>query len=208
MDGEHGGELIAVRHGCSIWNASGRFTGAADVGLSAEGQQEATEAAQVLRQTGVQPSLIVTSALTRARDTAEIIRQVCGWSSRVVVTRGLDERDHGVLEGLTHAQAEQEFGAEHVRVWRRTGAGRPPQGESFQDVLARVENVWATLIRPELDADRTVIVVGHGTSLRCLLVAAGESVERASRFEVPRAQPAFVRRPSGAWEPVVAIPSR
>jgi 2,3-bisphosphoglycerate-dependent phosphoglycerate mutase len=203
MGGDHPGLLVAVRHGCSIWNAADRFTGSADVDLAPEGQREAMEAGLILREANVQPTLLLTSTLRRARFTAEIISEACEWSPRYAATAALDERDHGVLEGLTHQEAEERFGTERVRAWRRTGTGGPPRGESFADVLTRVERAWATLVQPELDADRTVVVVGHGTSVRCLLVAAGGSIERASRFEVPRAQPALIRRPNGRWEPLL-----
>jgi 2,3-bisphosphoglycerate-dependent phosphoglycerate mutase len=203
MPSEPPGRLIALRHGCSTWNAAGRFTGSADVDLSDEGRCEATEAGLVLRRAAIQPALVVSSSLRRARRSAEIVDEVCGWSARLVVTSDLDERDHGVLEGLTLSEAEAEFGAQAVRGWRRTGLGGPPSGESFGDVLARVRRAWEAVIEPVLEQGRTVAVVGHGTSLRCLLVASGAPTEIACEFEVPRARPARITRPEGRWQPLV-----
>jgi 2,3-bisphosphoglycerate-dependent phosphoglycerate mutase len=205
MPAEELGRLIAVRHGCSTWNATGRFTGSADVDLAPLGRDEAFDAGRVLAGAGVEPALVVSSALRRAHKTAGIIADLCSPRPELVRTADLDERDHGVLEGLTHHEAEVRFGVEQVRAWRRTDEGGPPSGESFAQVVTRVRRAWSGVIAPALLQGSTVVVVGHGTSLRGLLVAAGAPSQAASRFEVPRAQPAevgLVIGEAGEWLPL------
>ena len=42
-------KAILVRHGESTWNQENKFTGWADVGLSEKGEQEAKEAAKLIK---------------------------------------------------------------------------------------------------------------------------------------------------------------
>jgi 2,3-bisphosphoglycerate-dependent phosphoglycerate mutase len=63
--------LILVRHGQSVWNASNRFTGWTDVGLSEQGVEEAEEAGRQLAE--IRIDIVHTSDLVRAQRTAEII---------------------------------------------------------------------------------------------------------------------------------------
>jgi 2,3-bisphosphoglycerate-dependent phosphoglycerate mutase len=209
--GTGAGRLIALRHGRSAWNVDRRFTGRVDVDLSAEGRIEAAEAAESLSWAGVRPQLVVTSGLRRTRLTAEILVGACGWDDVPVrASRDLDERDHGVLEGCTPDEAAAQFGADAVREWRRSAYGGPPSGETFEQVACRVRRSWAALVAPELARGGTVLVVGHGTSLRALLVAAlGTPVETAARIEIPTGVPAEIigaagpRRADDTWPALV-----
>ena len=46
-------QLVLLRHGQSVWNAEGKFTGWADVGLTACGVEEAKRAARLLLDAGI-----------------------------------------------------------------------------------------------------------------------------------------------------------
>jgi 2,3-bisphosphoglycerate-dependent phosphoglycerate mutase len=205
------GRLIALRHGRSAWNVDGRFTGRVDVDLAAEGRIEAAEAAEALRWAEVRPDLVVSSSLRRTRQTAEILVAACGWPDVPVQSEpDLDERDHGVLEGHTLAEAATRFGIDAVRGWRRSAHGGPPSGETFDQVLSRVRRCWTDLLEPRLDRGATVLVVGHGTSMRALLaVALGTPAETAARIEIPTGVPAEIlgdagrRRLDDAWPSLV-----
>jgi 2,3-bisphosphoglycerate-dependent phosphoglycerate mutase len=185
------GRLVALRHGRSEWNVTGRFTGSVDVGLSLDGRREARAAARALIETGIDPDLVVTSSLQRTIETGAILVDGCGWTGmRVVSTADLDERGHGVLEGLTRGEAEERFGVAAVRSWRRSAHAGPPSGESFGDDVVRVRRAWSAIVLPALGAGQDVVVVAHGTSMRALLVVAGAlPTARAARTEVETAQP-------------------
>ena len=62
--------LYLVRHGESEWNAEGRLQGQADPALSAAGREQAQALAAIVAQLG--PARVVSSDLTRARDTAAL----------------------------------------------------------------------------------------------------------------------------------------
>src|SRR4029077_5841495 len=62
--------LVLLRHGESVWNAEGLFTGWVDVGLSKQGMAEAEHAGELLAASGLQPRIVHTSVLARAIQTA------------------------------------------------------------------------------------------------------------------------------------------
>ncbi|HEY6811500.1 MAG TPA: histidine phosphatase family protein, partial [Propionibacteriaceae bacterium] len=55
------GTLILLRHGESEWNAKNLFTGWVDVDLSEKGRAEARRGGELLRETGLLPTVVHTS---------------------------------------------------------------------------------------------------------------------------------------------------
>ena len=53
--------LVLLRHGESVWNAEGLFTGWVDVGLSERGAAEAEQAGKLLAGSGLRPDIVHTS---------------------------------------------------------------------------------------------------------------------------------------------------
>ncbi len=64
--------LVLVRHGESVWNSEGLFTGWVDVGLSSKGVDEAVNCGRLLDEAGLRPDVVHTSVLTRAIQTAHL----------------------------------------------------------------------------------------------------------------------------------------
>jgi 2,3-bisphosphoglycerate-dependent phosphoglycerate mutase len=162
-------ELVLLRHGESQWNLENRFTGWVDVPLSPRGEAEARAAGEKLR--GRRIDKVYTSALRRAIDTARLALEQAGMPNLPVERdAALNERMYGDLQGLDKAEAARRFGAEQVRLWRRSYDVRPPGGESLADTAARVLPYWETHLLPELRAGRNLLVVAHGNSLRALVM--------------------------------------
>ncbi len=186
--------LVLLRHGESVWNAKGLFTGWVDVGLSDTGANEAITGGRLLRDAGLRPEIVHTSVLTRAIQTAHLTLEAADllWLP-VVRSWRLNERHYGALQGKNKAQTRGEFGDEQFMLWRRSydvppppiadddpmsQAGDPryahlppellPRSECLKDVLERLLPYWYDAIVPDLAAGRTVLVVAHGNSLRAL----------------------------------------
>src|SRR5262245_23278101 len=162
-------DLILLRHGQSQWNLENRFTGWVDVPLSPKGEEEARAAGTKLR--GRRIDVLFTSVLKRAIDTATLSLEVAG--IRDVPTErdpALNERMYGDLQGKNKAEAAQEFGADQVKIWRRSYDVRPPGGESLADTAARVLPYWESHVLPALRAGKNVLVAAHGNSLRALVM--------------------------------------
>ncbi|MBC7632157.1 2,3-bisphosphoglycerate-dependent phosphoglycerate mutase [Aeromicrobium sp.] len=177
--------LILVRHGESAWNADDRFTGWADVALTAAGRQEARSAGSWLRSEGIVPTSAHTSLLTRALGTTDLVLDACcGSDVPVLRTDRLNERHYGILQGMSRAAAAERYGAARVARWRRGIHDRPPadaagRAESLADVRLRLRPYLDDELLPALDAGQTVLVVSHGNTLRMLI----QALERLSDVE-------------------------
>ena len=210
------GKLVFLRHGQSAWNLDNRFTGWTDVDLTDQGRAEAAEAGRLLAAEGLTFDVAFTSVLKRAIRTLWITLDALDlmW---IPVERSyrLNERHYGALQGLNKAETVAAHGAEQVQVWRRSYDIPPPPlaeddprqarfdrryarlppadlpaTESLKDTLARVEPYWHTRIAPELAANRDVLVVAHGNSLRALVkMLDGMSDAEIVEFNIPTGVP-------------------
>src|SRR5437879_3491760 len=88
----HFASLLLLRHGQSTWNVEHRWAGGANPPLSAEGRASARSIADQLARLAL--AGLVSSALMRARETAEIIAERLGFD-QVVVDSRLNERAAG-----------------------------------------------------------------------------------------------------------------
>jgi 2,3-bisphosphoglycerate-dependent phosphoglycerate mutase len=187
--------LILLRHGQSTWNQENLFTGWYDADLSEQGRDEGRAAGVALAEAGVEPDVVHTSVQVRAIRTADLALDEMGrrW---LPVRRSwrLNERHYGALQGKDKAETTAEFGADQVKVWRRSYdipppaldrddprhprfdpryAGLPPDllpaTECLADVVTRMLPYWYDALVPDLAAGRTVLVAAHGNSLRALI---------------------------------------
>lgn len=67
-------EIYIFRHGETDWNKERRFQGHTDIPLNQNGRQQASELALKIRK--INPELILTSDLLRAKQTAEIVNDL------------------------------------------------------------------------------------------------------------------------------------
>lgn len=196
--------LVLLRHGESEWNATDRFAGWADVGLTATGREEARAAGRRLLADGLVPDVVHTSRLARAVDTADLVLASCGAPDvGALRTELLNERHYGALQGMRRADAVARYGADPVARWRRGIDGRPPRdaegrSESLADVRTRLQPYAAGILSPQLAAGRTVLVVSHGNTIRMLRrLVEGLTDEQACALEVPTGRPVVIaQRPA------------
>ena len=140
--------LALIRHGPTDWNAERRLQGRADRPLSDEGR--ARVAGWCVPEAFMDFEWI-TSPLSRARETAEILRLPVVRTEDAIV-----EMDWGDWEGHTRPELDARYGGE---VARRTALGldlRPHNGESPREVRERFA-AWA----------RAVAVVGRPVGAVC-----------------------------------------
>lgn len=155
--------VVVARHGRTAWNVAGRYQGHADVPLDDEGQAQAAQLAE--RLAALQPSLIVSSDLRRALDSAAPLAGAAGLP--LVVDRRLREVDVGNWEGLTQA----EVAARHPGEWEAWNAGedlRRGGGETRSDAAARAVSSLLDHAAAVRDGG-LLIAVSHGTVLRSAL---------------------------------------
>lgn len=167
----HPRRLFLIRHGESAGNVANAAALAGgleelalagrdmDVPLSALGHEQARALGAWFRSVG-DVDVVCTSPYRRARDTAAIALEQAGKSMEVVCDERLREREFGVLDRLTKAGIEARHPEQAAaRAFLGKLYHRPPGGESWVDVAARVRAFYADL---RLDhTDRTVVVVAH-----------------------------------------------
>ena len=209
-------KIVLLRHGESDWNKENRFTGWADVDLSAAGVEEAKAAGALLKREGYDFDVAFTSVLRRAIRTLWItLEQLDRMWIPVTNSWRLNERHYGALQGLNKAETAAKFGDEQVLVWRRSydvpppaldpsdarnPAGDPryaslakqeiPLTECLKDTVARFLPFWEGSIAPAVKSGKRVIIAAHGNSLRALIkYLDGISDEKIVELNVPTARP-------------------
>ena len=155
-----------MRHGITAWNREQRMQGHTDVDLDSEGHIQASKLAERLFKLDNGVQAVYSSDLSRARMTAEAIAAPFGLSVRS--TPLLREIMLGHWEGLTAAEIMDRGDEELLTLYRSDSyLYRPPGSESMDQVWERMSQA-AEVIRAENPAG-TVVVVGHGGSLKALL---------------------------------------
>ncbi|KJE92800.1 6-phosphofructo-2-kinase [Capsaspora owczarzaki ATCC 30864] len=148
--------IYLTRHGESEYNVEGKIGG--DAPLSSRGQAYARELKNWMAEFGPKDFTIWTSTLTRARQTAAVFgRPFVEW-------RALDELDAGECDGMTYEEIQEKFPQDFARRDEDKYLYRYPRGESYRDVVSRLEPCIM-----ELERQKDVVVVGHQAVLRCLL---------------------------------------
>ena len=159
------GRLYIVRHGQTEWNAQGRIQGHTDVDLSDYGRQQAQAVAQ--RLSGVTFDAAYTSDLSRSKETAQII--VGQRTMSLHSTSRLREFHKGVFEGLTVHEYKRRYPDLYQASLVNDLDFAPTGGETIRQTSLRMAGFIADL--KEQHQDETVLVVGHGGSLRSVVVA-------------------------------------
>jgi 2,3-bisphosphoglycerate-dependent phosphoglycerate mutase len=148
-----------------------------------------------MQQAGIAPQVVHTSVLVRAIQTADLALGEMGLTW-IPVRRHwrLNERHYGALQGLNKQETAEKYGAEQVRLWRRSYDVRPPDmdrlderhpahdpryaelppgvlpsAECLKDVVDRMLPYWFDGIVPDLLRHDCVLVSAHGNSLRALI---------------------------------------
>lgn len=160
-----------VRHGETDWNAEHRLQGQRDVPLNTRGRRQASRCGKTLtaliNDSGRTPAdfVFVSSPLSRACETMEIQRQELGLPPQGYATDPrLAELSFGRWEGMTYREiAAVDRPALALRDRDKWGF-RPPGGESYGDLLARV-GAWYEGV-----ANLNAIVTSHGGVARALMV--------------------------------------
>lgn len=161
--------LVLVRHGESLWNKKGIWTGLIDISLSPQGKIEAQQAGNLIN--GIHFDTVVISVLKRAKETFEEMKPFLKLSPdfSLMEDKALNERDYGDLTGKNKWDIEKKFGEKQFLLWRRSFDTPPPGGESLKDVYNRTVPYYQTNIYPFVKQGKNVLIIAHGNSLRALM---------------------------------------
>ena len=157
--------IFICRHGESTFNVRGLIGG--DASLSPRGVKFSRALAEYINsgaladdsQGGAEEISLWSSTMRRARETAAELK-----CKRLVEWRALREIEVGVCDGLSYEQVKTRFPDEYRSRHHDKLRYRYPRGESYLDVITRLEPVIYELERQE----KPLIIVAHQAVLRCL----------------------------------------
>ncbi|NWR97054.1 F263 bisphosphatase, partial [Motacilla alba] len=148
--------IYLCRHGESESNLKGRIGG--DSGLSNRGKKFAVELNKFVQEQNLKDLKIWTSQLKRTIQTAEALQLPYEqW-------KALNEIDAGVCEEMTYEEIREQHPEEFALRDQDKYYYRYPSGESYQDLVQRLEPVIM-----ELERQENVLVICHQAVMRCLL---------------------------------------
>ena len=153
-------KIYLIRHGETTGDLEDRYGGAYDDHLTERGHEQIQSTATKLVDTKIE--VLLTSPLIRAKETAEIISKELDINVRVL--DGLQERNYGVLGGLTKAEALEKY-PEAVE-FHKDPRNTDPQGESWQAFNERVIGTFTAIA----ERDKGVVaLVSHGGPIKTIL---------------------------------------
>ncbi|KAK6438872.1 Fructose-2,6-bisphosphatase [Oleoguttula sp. CCFEE 5521] len=166
--------LTTSQHGESMFNLSGQIGG--DANISDRGEMYARKLPELVKQSaGDLPLTVWTSTLKRTAQTSRFLPyEKLAW-------KALDELDSGVCDGLTYADIEREYPQDFKARDADKYNYRYLGGESYRDVVIRLEPIIM-----ELERSENILIVTHQAVLRCIYAYfMGSSQEKSPWMEVP-----------------------
>jgi len=184
--------FIVIRHGESLWNKENKFTGWVDIGLSENGILDANKIGISLK--NYKFDYIITSDLLRSKETAQLIYDnleiMNKQNIQFIEAEEVKERNYGLLAGIDKNELITKYGERQMKLWRRSYAARPPEGESLEDVHLRIGKYYDESILPLLNDNKNVLMVAHGNSIRALFVHLGiKNEQNIEVFEIANTTP-------------------
>jgi uncharacterized phosphatase len=152
------------RHGQTDWNINFLLQGVTDIPMNKTGFEQVKLAAKAINPEDW--DVVLTSPLTRARQTAEILSEQLGFDE-ILEEQLLIERSFGEAEGLSHEQWKAKYSDLDVI----------PGGESKSELMQRSELLLANISGSF--AGKRVLAISHGALIRTLIAI-------ASSNELPR----------------------
>jgi len=148
--------IYLCRHGESEMNVKQRIGG--DSNLSPRGFEFSEKLAEFIKSQSITDLKVWTSELKRTAQTAAHIEASKeSW-------KALNEINAGVCETMTYAEIQENFPEEFALRDQDKYFYRYPMGESYHDLVTRLEPVMM-----ELERSENVLVVCHQAVMRCVL---------------------------------------
>ncbi len=228
-------KLIMMRHGLSQWNQLNLFTGWVDIPLSEKGIEEALSGGRLIKDIPI--DIIITTTLVRAQMSAFLAMslhssgkvpvvlhtgegkldewgQIYGeaaLANSIPVIRcwELNERMYGELQGLNKAETAEKYGAEQVKMWRRSYNTPPPKGESLAMTAARSIPYFKDKVVPYLEDGLNVFICAHGNSMRSIIMYLDNlTQDEVLHLEIPTGVPIIYDFAEGTFTKSVNSESR
>ena len=199
-------KIYLFRHGKTVFNTKGIFTGQSKSKLTWRGKLDARKVAKILKNKKFQ--IVFHTTLPRSKQTLNYVLKFHPECKKIIVDDRMIERSYGDLEGTTHKQfikkigersydlrvegdsienlepklrreIEKFLGEEEYKAIHRGYNVAAPNGESFADVEKRVADFIKYLKKFIKKNKVNVAISAHGNSIRLFR----KIMEKASKDE-------------------------
>ena len=163
-------DVVLLRHGDTRLSPERRFSGvgSGDPGLSDDGREQVRRAGGSALLQGLACTEVLTSPMSRCRETARIVAAALGVS--IVVDPDLREMDYGLWEEMTFDEVQDRY-PEDLRRWTQSAWASPTgSSENFAAVLDRMGTVAERFASRYAGA--SVLAVTHITPIKALVAHA------------------------------------
>ena len=179
--------LYLIRHGQTDWNAAWRLQGQQDIPLNATGRLQATENGRLLGSIAddLDRHRFVSSPLSRARETTELVRAAAGLEPHTYDIDGrLKEISFGDWEGKTikelRALTPDLVKARSADKWNFVAPGH---GAESYEILSRRVEAWLKGV------DGPTVAVCHGGIIRAAFKLLSDlDIQEIASLEIPQDQ--------------------
>jgi len=162
-------KVYMLRHGETDWNVEGRLQGQTDIPMNETGRKQIKEVGAFLKGYSFAVSKIISSPLSRTRETTKIVTEAIGYQNDVTYDELLMERGLGKLEGVVLSPEINWSDPNHCL-------------ETIETLCKRADQVVAKYAGQE-----DVLLVTHGGFIRALVVA-------LTKGKIPYSKSAFMKQ--------------
>ena len=148
--------ICLIRHGQTDWNNKKLIQGHTDNQLNVVGLQQATLTAKYLVNNTYKWDMLVSSPLTRAKQTGKIIHKELKLNNEILLKAGLMERDFGEAEGK-----------EISTWWPKVKKGEVSGCETDISIQERSMSEINNLLKEF--PDKNILVTAHSQSIKAIL---------------------------------------
>jgi uncharacterized phosphatase len=177
-------KVCIVRHGETDWNAQGKFQGLEDIKLNDSGRKQALNSSHYLKKHNW--DAIISSPLSRATETAEIIGEVVGLE-QVDIMQEFIERDLGSASGLLPAERKRRFPNGHI-----------PDAEPREILEQRI--VIALKLLEDKYNNKNVIVVTHGGVINSIMLKITKGEFKPEKTPIKNGSVTILKLNNYIWE--------
>lgn len=158
--------LYLLRHGQTDMNVERRMQGRTDTELNDEGRNQAAGLAKEIEKLNLNPKVIYSSPLKRAKDTAKIALGVS--EDDLVIAEELIEISFGPYELQKRDSLSKDV---EEAIFIKPGIIPIPEGvESFFDLMERSAG-FVNMIREKYSPEDTVVCVSHGSLIQSVIMS-------------------------------------
>lgn len=174
-------KIYITRHSKTLWNQEKRLQGHGDSPLSQDGIENAQALKQYIQQQHYHFDYIYSSPIARAYSTACLLFD----EKDIIKDDRLMEMNFGVYEGMKIEDIKKiDYDHHYYNLWNHPeNYTRIPKGESYDDVVKRVQSFLEDL--KKLDDQANVMIITHGMYF-IVLLATMLGVERKDYVQFNR----------------------